>query len=293
MVTDNPYIPIHWGKNQKGMVAEEELDAESIEYLKMWWLKDRDQAVMIAEVLEHGGLHKQITNRLLEPFFWLTEIVTATEWDNFFHLRVHPDAHPEIQRVATLMCEAMEAGKPKELSHRDWHLPYIRDEDWDDAILANKTDPLAVQDRIIKVSTGRCDRLSYLTHEGVRSLDEDVRLHDSLLTKGHMSPFEHVARPMVQRELNDRWRWIVELEDGSVTSTSYGGFTVEPAPGLIMPVYRDASFQEIRVRKVIRGVAFEGNFNSWMQYRKLIPHEYDVLGSHPSNRTPVRRRYSA
>lgn len=281
MVQTNPYFPIHWGKNQKGMVADQEVNESEAAKARYIWEAARDDAVERTNGLLSIGIHKQITNRLLEPFFWLTEIVTATEWDNFFHLRCHPDAHPEIQRVATLMSEAMEAGKPRELSHADWHLPYIRDEDWEEAILANKTDPIAVQNRIIKVSTGRCARLSYLTHEGVRSLDEDVRLHDSLLSKGHMSPFEHVARPMTRYERDDRWRWIVELQDGSVTSTSWGGLEVCPEPGFLLSVLRAEKYVEIPVKRVIRGVAFEGNFNSWMQYRKTIPFEDDIMGPKP------------
>src|SRR5665811_2076049 len=138
------------------------------------------------------NVHKQVANRLLEPFIWHTVIVTATEWENFFNLRCHADAQPEIRRAAEQMRLALEGSEPAELGEDEWHLPLIRPEDLE-------------EDRperdLVKVSAGRCARVSYLTHAGVRDLDADIELHDRLLSSGHMSPLEHPARPLSEAEL--------------------------------------------------------------------------------------------
>jgi thymidylate synthase ThyX len=141
------------------------------------------------------GVHKQLANRLLEPFLWHTVVVTATEWSNFFNLRCHPDAHPAIRKVAENMRMALVESTPKKLGEQDWHLPFIRDEDIDGNSVAT----------LKKVSAGRCARVSYLTHEGKRDLEADVALHDRLLASGHLSPFEHQARPMDDREKAMGW----------------------------------------------------------------------------------------
>jgi thymidylate synthase ThyX len=47
---------------------------------------------------------------------WHTVIVTATEWDNFWNLRCHADAQPEIRLVAETMRDARAASEPAELA---------------------------------------------------------------------------------------------------------------------------------------------------------------------------------
>lgn len=189
MVMDNPYIPSEWARNQKGMQAGAPLNEVEAMFAREHWLDARDAAVLHAEKMLAGGIHKQWTNRLLEPFMWHTVVVTATEWDNFFHLRCHPDAHPDIQLVANLMRQAIEGSTPKVLTLKGWHLPYTTT---DDDYFSPET--------LRSISTGRCARVSYLTHDGVRDPNKDVGLHDSLLNNGHMSPFEHIARPMTSDE---------------------------------------------------------------------------------------------
>ena len=184
-VMENPYIPIHWGKNQKGMQAEQEVTADEQKLAEQQWLRARDEAVVYTRMLLQIGIHKQITNRLLEPFMWHTVIVTATEWNNFFHLRVNKDAHPEIQKVASLMQEAMQQSTPRKLGYTDWHLPYITEEDRLEFTIEDCK----------KASVGKCARVSYLTHDGKRDLIADIELYDRLTVSGHMSPLEHVAKP--------------------------------------------------------------------------------------------------
>lgn len=190
-VMDDPFIPIYWGKNQKGMQAEQELTPAEAANAEREWLIARDFAITQAQHLLDIGVHKQITNRLLEPFLWQTVIVTATEWDNWEALRRHPDAQPEIKRIADLMSDVRSASSPRPLKYDQWHLPLT---DELDDVLARGGD--IDWDFWKKVSTGRCARVSYLTHDGRRDLAADIQLCDRLRSSGHMSPFEHIARPM-------------------------------------------------------------------------------------------------
>jgi thymidylate synthase ThyX len=224
-VLEAPYVPIEFGSNQPGMQAGPTLDGEKRDAAEAEWLRARDDAVRrvlglvtapeafspdddLLEILgrveeairdkaqpaEWLNVHKQVANRLLEPFMWHTVIVTATEWDNFWNLRCHPDAQPEIRLVAETMRDTMEASEPDELGEGEWHLPLVRPEDREQVI--------SIED-LIKVSAGRCARVSYLTHAGKRDLDADIELHDRLLESGHMSPLEHPARPLSVTELEE------------------------------------------------------------------------------------------
>lgn len=192
-VMADPYIPLHWGVNRSGMQADAELNEDEIRQAKSVWLKARDNAVSSVEELLEIGLHKQVTNRLLEPFMWQTILVTSTEWDNFYALRANAQAHPEIRRSAELMREAQQASTPKLVKLLGWHLPLIQPDELDWA-----TDNT---EEAIKVSIGRCARVSYLTHDGKRDHAKDVELYERLVTSGHMSPLEHVATPFFDRRM--------------------------------------------------------------------------------------------
>lgn len=209
-VEEDPFVPIHWGKNQKGMQAEEELSPVAQRQAQELWLMQRDSAVMVARQLLASGLHKQIANRLLEPWMWITVIASATTWSNFFDLRCHRDAEPHFQKIAGMARELYDASVPRQLLPGAWHMPLIDEQDWafarDCVVSAEAGDGGEVpSDTLLtesiatylhKVSVGRCARVSYLTHDGKRDLVEDVALHDRLMNAnpGHWSPFEHVAR---------------------------------------------------------------------------------------------------
>lgn len=273
-VENDPYIPFHWGKNQKGMQAEHELTPEEANRAEIVWLRARDYAVHQAKTLCDIGLHKQLTNRLLEPWMWLTEIVTATEWDNFFHLRCHPHAHPDIRKTAELMRAAMAESEPQELDYGQWHMPLI--EDGEDLMAFSDYDPAALpMNELPLCSIGRCARVSYLTHDGRRDVAEDIALAHRLLENGHMSPFEQSARPMTHLELNQRCHWYVELSNGKVDWTA----GVLEHPPEIGPPLEAGVLTNVLVKKVLGWKAFEGNFNAWMQYRKTIPNEHDIKGA--------------
>lgn len=134
------------------------------------------------------GIHKQTLNRYLEPFLWQTIITSATEWVNFLNLRDHADAQHDIAEPARLMREALNASTPVELDYGQWHLPLVQE---DEKHLV--ADDVELWKRI---SSGRCARVSYLTHDGVRDLAKDAELCDSLIKGWHMSPLEHPATPV-------------------------------------------------------------------------------------------------
>ncbi len=184
-VRNDPAMPLEWGSNQKGMQAGDELTGEDLEVAKKVWLAARDAAVNAAEELAAVGLHKQVSNRLLEPFMWHTAIVTSTEWENFYQQRCSPLAQPEIRAVAEAMQEAMEASTPHPLDYGSWHTPYV-----------DPDEGLGGED-MLKISAARCARVSYLTQDGVRDVSKDIELYDRLTSASpmHASPLEHVARP--------------------------------------------------------------------------------------------------
>ncbi|MBH1972698.1 FAD-dependent thymidylate synthase [Candidatus Saccharibacteria bacterium] len=194
-IKEQPFVPEYWGANQSGMQAEAELIAEAKDAALDEWLAARDSAVAHVEKLLAIGLHKQLANRILEPFMWHTVIVTATEWSNYFALRANEMAQPEIRKVSELMQAAYEASTPKQLSDDEWHLPLIQAEEYDGVF--EKSDDAR------KISAARCARVSYLTHEGKRDLSADIVLYDRLTSGGHMSPLEHVARPLTKDELSE------------------------------------------------------------------------------------------
>lgn len=187
-VEADPFVPEAFGRNQRGMQAGAALSDDDMQAAKAAWVTAMKLAVEQARALSAAGVHKQWANRLIEPFSWHTVIVTATEWSNFFHLRISEHAQPEIRRAAEAMKAAMDASAPMELDEGMWHLPMIAGDEWLNTLHTGTTSK-----QLAKISVARCARVSYLTHDGRRDPEEDLRLHDQLLANGHLSPFEHAA----------------------------------------------------------------------------------------------------
>jgi hypothetical protein len=193
LVESQEVYPLHWGKNQKGMSAQMEVTAEEAQAASAIWQEARMDAIRHAKQLIEIGIHKQVVNRLLEPFSTITVICSGTEYQNFFEQRCHPDAQPEIQALANKMKAAYDASQPKQLAAGAWHMPLVNQDDLHEISDINE---------LIKVAVGRCARVSYLNHDGVRNLADDVKLHDRLLTSkpAHLSPFEHIASALSNSE---------------------------------------------------------------------------------------------
>src|SRR5690606_776072 len=127
-VMENPFVPIKWMKEHKGMQGTEYWNPELIpgrDYPSDW-LRARDSAVEHAKELHASGhgLSKQMCNRLLEPFMYHTVIATASEWENFFALRAHEAAEIHMQDLAFKMLGAYNQSEPKQLKAGEWHIPF-------------------------------------------------------------------------------------------------------------------------------------------------------------------------
>jgi len=184
-VLDDPAMPVSWGKNQKGMQASEDLSQEEARRVQNMWLKAAQDAVFHARQMEAAGAHKQIINRILEPFSHISVIVTATEWDNFFALRCHPAADPTMKALADAMFAEYAHTKATPRTH---HLPYT-----DDALLEDTLTPYGLHNLMVQ-DAAMCARVSYLTHDGqTPSRESNMTLGKMLLDMEHMSPFEHQA----------------------------------------------------------------------------------------------------
>jgi len=239
MIRNDPAMPVYWGKNQPGMQAAEELSEfdklrakDAWKYAAMW-------AAIYSERLVDLDVHKQISNRICEPFQRMKTVVTGTEWNNFFKLRDHPAAQPEFRELAQCMLQAMKQSRPDMLLPGEWHLPYVN-------IVRTPTElqywvgneQLRLETALM-VSTSCCAQVSY------RNLDDSIEkakaIFDRLNLRGengepaHSSPAEHQATPMKFDDIRNNHVW-----DTGVTHTDrYGDM-------------------------------WSGNFKSWIQHRQIL-----------------------
>lgn len=222
-VEKSPAMPLEFRKNQPGMQAKAEL-VDDPAAATTAWLEACGGALTAAEKLNALGAHKQYVNRLIEPFSYETLVITATEYNNFFYLRYSKHAQPEIAELAKLMYNAYVAHTPVPLYYNEYHLPFI-------SIMEKDNLPLEQQ---IKCSVARCARTSYWNHDKTDTdIEKDCALYDRLLKDSHLSPFEHVGRPL--DVIND---------EHSTLYAKYGKTTF-----------------------------WSGNFKDWYQYRKSIQTE--------------------
>lgn len=231
----DPAMPVYWGANQKGMQAAVELDGDNRHHAMVDWLEAMESAIKYAQRMMERGLHKQIANRILEPWAHINVVVTATDYENFYALRRHSDAQPEIKVLADCMWLAQNQNTPELLQPGDWHLPYVTDEDLNAVVRGHWGDTHNFMDQIKKVSVARCARVSYLTHDGRQTtVEEDIALYDRLVggMPLHASPAEHQATP------DEKW----------TDSFGHAGSWKHPEE--------------------------HGNFTGWRQYRKMLPGEF-------------------
>lgn len=190
---EDPAMPVEWGVNQRGMQANELLSPEKVAQAEAIWLRARDQVIKSTEELLELGVHKQIANRMLEPWHHIATIVSATQFANWFALRHHKDAQPEIRELAKAMWREYKNSTPVQLKPGLWHLPFIRDDEQNVYSTESK----------IKASVARCARVSYMNHDGsFPNMAKDIALHDLLAVAQplHASPCEHQATPLADGE---------------------------------------------------------------------------------------------
>lgn len=200
-VWNDPAMPIHWGANQPGMQADEELKGWRLKAAKAVWKVAGKVACGFAWLEMKIGLHKQVANRLLETWQWTNQVITGTEWENFFSLRCHKDAQPEFRHLAVMMRGHRDVNVPTPIPTYDWHgprgttresrtaeprfhAPYIFTWEWE----------TYNDDEIGMMSSARCARSSYNNHNGrATNYSQDRKLFEKLAVSRpvHASPLAH------------------------------------------------------------------------------------------------------
>lgn len=189
-IIEDPAEPLWWGKNQPGMVAREEMTGWRLAIGKSVFAVGRWVAVVVGMILARLGFHKEIANWSAMPHAWVTQIVTATDWENFDALRIHPSARAEMRRIATMMRDARNASTPRRLAAGEWHLPYVSENER--AVMGG--------DVLRNVSASRCARVSILKHDDARYVEMELDKARKLKSDGHMSPFDHPAMALATSE---------------------------------------------------------------------------------------------
>lgn len=269
-IQSNRAVPLYWGKTKAGMQADGEI--ESIPTGKKFWneafVKARNSAFGLSEI----GLHKQTANRLLEPFQMMKTVMTGTDWDNFFNLRIHPDAQPEFCMLAFKIYKAISESEPMPLKAGEWHLPYINTcrgvvaddgESWDTSseIIystgrlsdGNLSKPLTLEEAQ-RISASCCAQTSYRKSDD--TLEKADKIFDMLVGADvlHASPFGHLATPVrATKIIRDDCFYLVDAEL-SVNSRVY----TETWEEGITHMTRD-------------GTLCSGNLKGWISYRHLMP----------------------
>ena len=189
------------------------------------------------------NVHKQLAGRGLEAYMWHTVIISATEWDNFYGLRVHPDAQGEIATSARLTQQAIEESEPQRVGPGDWHLPLVEDDEF-----TNYRDG-------VKASAARCAAVSYNRHAAKNPAKEFER-YQQLRNGGHMSPLEHQATPFGWPD----WELVKAQQQINDSMIAVSGLRTNRSG---------------HIAKHTENIQFMGNFRGWIQHRKQVPYEQD------------------
>lgn len=241
-IQDNTVYPM-WTKKAKGMQGEIITDEKIINELDADWYFIRDWLIGEVIYLDTKGVHKQNANRLLESFQYIKVICTGTDWDNFFELRDHKDAMPEIQELAKAIKEVFKNSIPEYLEPHQWHIPF-----GDKIHLIEEDDPEEEALKRIQIAVARCARISYNTFDEKMDYQKDFDLYERLVYANpkHLSPTEHIARVPTEDEL-EHFNCGYEIED--------------------------LSKPDLNRKVIFKKGKYISNLNGWIQYRKLIENE--------------------
>jgi hypothetical protein len=273
-------MPVSFGKNQSGMQAGEEHNEPVVvgEDTAGWpfeyspegaWNIAKESAQFLSKAFAEAGYHKQVCNRLTEPFQMIRVLTTATETDNFYWLRDDTAADPTLQELARCMREAHKKSVPQVLRAGEWHLPFV---DYYQEVIGSTADDISITgpqifyigeppygivrdgtfqeltlDEAIKVSCARCAATSFRNEN--YGLEKSLQVYDRLVNgaKVHAGALEHCASVM-QPETSDFY------PDGNVPTVP-------------------ASWEPGVSHADRNGNLWSGNFKGWVQYRKLVPNE--------------------
>jgi thymidylate synthase ThyX len=192
MALEDPAFFVSVGQNQPGMQPGNEVpDEVKNKFYEEWVELANINAKYALRWANEYNIHKQVVNRVMEPWHHIKVIATATEWNNLFSLRCHPSAQAEFQELACKMRDAINSTQAQELSSGQWHLPYVTDEEKQNNDI----------DTCLKISVARCARVSYMNHDGSKpDIQKDIKLHDDLVGSEpiHASPAEHQAQTCLE-----------------------------------------------------------------------------------------------
>jgi thymidylate synthase ThyX len=242
-MTENPAQPVHWGKNQPGMQAKEELTDNNLADAKFMWQRAQQDAMHWAQQMaERVGLHKQVANRITEPWMIMKTVISGTEWANFWWLRAHADAQPEIHELAVKMWDELNSSVPLLLQPGEWHLPYVKYHRLSsgELIYLDATDTPITTEQARVISASCCAQVSYRKSDDSYAKAEKIFRQLIESQPCHASPVEHQATPM-------------DLD----TTNWYEPETWEPGVTHVSA----------------NGDLWSGNLRGWIQHRKLIAGE--------------------
>lgn len=239
-IKNNLAMPLYWGTNNPGMQSKGELKDPRI--AKTAWLLGSKAAMLSAVALNKIGLHKQLANRVTEPFQMMKVVITFTGIDNLLNLRLEKDAQPEFIMLAYKIYEAMSNSTPNSLISGEFHLPYIHTEEDGLGLYYTTPEKEITHDlqQAIKYSVARCATVSYRTSK--LTLGKGMEIYEKLQLGEvlHASPYEHVATPtrVTHYDINNTAR--PETWEDGITHVSK------------------------------QGILCSGNFKGWVQYRHLL-----------------------
>lgn len=271
LVRKSPAMPVRFGANQPGM-QDKGVEHNGLVYLPYYeggltgrdaWKEAADQACIIAEALDEAGYHKQVANRLIEPFQMMKTVMTTTEMENFLWLRVDADADPSIEVLAQMMKEALDSSEPEWLQPGTWHTPYV-DHVYGfgpegDAYIFEGYCVLDEQDRpvmlteeeALRISSSCCGQVSYRRLNSTKDKALDIYTRLVAGKKVHSSPFEHQAKEVAAEyhHTNDYGEVLWSINHPTSFRSWEKGIT---------HVDRDGNF-------------WSGNLRGYVQHRQLIP----------------------
>jgi thymidylate synthase ThyX len=194
IVNNAIFCPIEWPEEQKGMQPKGFIkDKLTILIATLLWNALRLISISVAYLLSKLKVHKQISNRVLGPYLYVTTLVTSTEWENFFNQRIDKNAQHEIYILALKIRNTLKYSTPVK---RILHLPYTSmgyDLTTNNGLF--KYNANVEYKQYLYQSVARCARVSYKSFVTGKdsTLEEDVTLYYKLITSKpiHASPSEH------------------------------------------------------------------------------------------------------
>lgn len=238
VVEEDPFIPLAFQRQHKGMQGTEYItDEKELKSCVDLWLDGRDSALSVVDDFIEKGVTKQLANRLLENWMWVTQLCTGTR-ESFEHLfnqrcpiynveglkftskkeaiELYPhlkdmtdlewlqcnsgQAEIHFMDLAEKMYDALNESTPDELKDGDWHIPF-QEEIW-------KGKQAEKLEDFIKMSCAMTARISYTTisDNEILTLEKAKNIYDKCVRSGHFSVVSHCAKCMTYEEYENWYK---------------------------------------------------------------------------------------